>query len=150
MTSLLNHWKISPVLTFCMSHYSNRIYSCNKAWILFKGEATVPWLSYLPWLHEITSKASHQSWRARCWHGLCWWFIQQVFPIFAAHVADYPKQCMVAWYNENCYPKCLVAQGKLGIPKYSRKRTIESILDVINSADLGDMYEVVSQGIWPN
>ena len=77
-------------------------------------------------------------------------FIQQVFPIFAAHVADYPKQCMVAWYNENCYPKCLVAQGKLGIPKYSRKRTIGSILDVINSADLGDMYEVVSQGIWPN
>ena len=34
MASLLNHQKhckISPVLTFCMSHYSDRIYSCNNA-----------------------------------------------------------------------------------------------------------------------
>ena len=44
-------------------------------------------------------------------------FIQQVFQIFAAYVADHPKQCLVAWYNENHCPKCLVAQGKLGIPE---------------------------------
>ena len=67
-----------------------------------------------------------------------------------AYVADHPKQRLVVCCNENHCPKCLVAQGKLGILKYSRKRTVESILDVMNSADLGNTYEVVSQGIQPN
>ena len=64
-----------------------------------------------------------------------------------AYVADHPKQCLVVCCNENNCSKCLIAQGKLGIPEYSRKRTVDSILDVMNSADLGDTYEVVSQGI---
>lgn len=77
-------------------------------------------------------------------------FIRQVFPILVAYVADHPEQCLAACCHENHCPKCLVAQGQCGQPQFSVKQTVDSVLDVMNDAALGDTAEVVHQGICLN
>ena len=77
-------------------------------------------------------------------------FICRVFPILAAYVANHPKQCLVACCYENHCPKCLVARDKLGQPGFSTKRTVDSVLDVLNNAALGDTTKATCQGVHPN
>ena len=77
-------------------------------------------------------------------------FVHKVFPVLAAYVADHPEQCLVACCNENCCPKCLVAWDKLGLPDFSPKWTVDSVLDAIHDAAFGESTEATRQGIHPN
>lgn len=49
-------------------------------------------------------------------------FVRTIFPIIAAYIADYPKQCLIACCMENSCPQCLVD------PKDQGDHRIQSVL----------------------
>ncbi|KAJ3823454.1 hypothetical protein F5880DRAFT_1482181 [Lentinula raphanica] len=61
-----------------------------------------------------------------------------VYPIFAAYVADYPEQCLVAGCGERKCPKCTVSSKHLGDPLHSVLRDPYSALDAFEKAANGD------------
>ncbi|KAJ7880813.1 hypothetical protein B0H14DRAFT_3764554 [Mycena olivaceomarginata] len=58
-------------------------------------------------------------------------FVQRMFPILAAYIADYPEQCLVACCRENSCPQCLVQPKQRGEPLNSTLRNPGETLQVI-------------------
>jgi hypothetical protein len=59
-------------------------------------------------------------------------FIRKVHPIFAAYVADYPEQCLIACCMENRCPECKVLPTERGDHCPHTKRDVDETLDYIN------------------
>jgi hypothetical protein len=77
-------------------------------------------------------------------------FTHLIFPILAAYIADYPKQCLVAACRENSCPKCHVPPTRRGKPVYSEPRDQECTLTLIGHHASGRTVPMFrEEGIWP-
>ncbi|KAJ6592687.1 hypothetical protein B0H19DRAFT_1204841 [Mycena capillaripes] len=58
-------------------------------------------------------------------------FVRDVWPIFAAYVADYPEQCLVACCKENRCPICKVAPNERGAHLPHDKRDQNEVISLM-------------------
>ena len=65
-------------------------------------------------------------------------WIRKIWPIFAAYVADYPEQCLVACCMENRCPICTVDPKDRGNHLPQGPRTVEETLFFLRRMNLGD------------
>jgi Plavaka transposase len=59
-------------------------------------------------------------------------FIQRIFLILAAYMADYPEQCLVLCCMENRCPCCVVSPNDRGIPVKSLVRQVGAALEALD------------------
>ena len=65
-------------------------------------------------------------------------FIRNVWPIFAAYVADYPEQCLVACCMENRCPICTVDPNSRGSHTCEPKRDVKETLFYLRRNQQGE------------
>jgi hypothetical protein len=77
-------------------------------------------------------------------------FTRLIFPILAAYIADYPKQCLVVACRENSCPKCYVPPTRRGELVYLEPRDQERTLTLIgHHATRRTVPTFREEGIWP-
>jgi hypothetical protein len=85
-------------------------------------------------------------------------WIRQIWPIFAAYVADYPEQCLVGCCMENRCPICTVDPKERGNHIPQALRTVRETLFFLRRMQLGDSdtafktlgLRAVYQPFWAN
>ena len=75
-------------------------------------------------------------------------FIQKVFPILSAYIANYPEQCLVVCCKENLCPTCLVKPENRGeYCVHSLLHDPESTLEALSDRAEGVSYEFNNQSL---
>ncbi|KAJ6585887.1 hypothetical protein B0H19DRAFT_1060069 [Mycena capillaripes] len=71
--------------------------------------------------------------------------IRNVWPIFAAYVADYPEQCLVACCKENCCPICKVKPNQRGDHEKQPFRDVRETLYLMQRQQAGEKDDVFEE-----
>ena len=75
-------------------------------------------------------------------------FIQKVFPILSAYIANYPEQCLVVCCKENLCPTCLVKPENRGEYRvHSLLHDPESTLEALSDRAEGVSDEFNNQSL---
>ncbi|KAF7333569.1 hypothetical protein MSAN_02415900 [Mycena sanguinolenta] len=71
--------------------------------------------------------------------------VRNVWPIFAAYVADYPEQCLVSCCKENRCPVCTVRPDERGDHQYHPLRDVRETLYLMRRQQEGEKDEVFEE-----
>lgn len=76
--------------------------------------------------------------------------IRHVWPVFAAYIADYPEQCLVACCKENRCPICTVSPNERGSHEPQSRRTVQETMFFISRNHAGERDTAFeAQGLRP-
>ncbi|KAF8986147.1 hypothetical protein BDQ17DRAFT_1393693 [Cyathus striatus] len=76
-------------------------------------------------------------------------FVRTIYPLIAAYIADYPEQCLIACFQENSCPRCLVKPEKRGDAlDHSKSRDPATMLmNLLDKAARKDCPDFVDQNL---
>ena len=65
-------------------------------------------------------------------------FIQTIYPMLASYIADYPKQCLVAYCKESACPRCSVNPKERGTRLFSNSHDPGTTICVLGEKANGE------------